>query len=204
MIKQGLIIVLLTLIGAVVYGQKDLSKFGIADNEAPKGLEVGTQLPNAEGVGADGELVKLKSIKQEGALVVIFFRGEWCPYCTQHLSAVSDSIAMLQKAGATVVAITPEMKKEDNELGSDIVFLYDKGNRLMEAFDVDFHVTKAYQDKVMNYKSFDLADHNGQEKAVLPVPGTFVFDENGKLVGKHIDVNYTERSTVAWMLDQLN
>lgn len=202
--KQGITIILLTFIGSVVFGQKDLSKFGIADDEAPKGLEVGARLPNGEGIGAEGELMKLSSIKQEGALIVIFFRGEWCPYCTQHLAAVSDSIAMLQKAGATVVAITPEMKREGDEMGSDIIFLYDKENKLMEAFDVDFQVTKAYQDKVMNYKSFDLADHNGQEKAVLPIPGTFVFDANGKLVGKHIDVNYTERSTVAWMLEQLN
>lgn len=204
MIKHGILWMLLIMLSGVLVAQEDLSKYGIVDSEAPKGLAIGTKLPNESGIDASGNSIKLSEINKQGALVVIFFRGEWCPYCTQHISAVSDSIAMLKNAGATVVAISPEMKKEGNKLGNDIVFLYDKGNKLMEAFNVDFRVTKAYQSKVMDYKNFDLADHNGQKEAVLPVPGTFVFNAEGKLVGKHIDVNYSERSTVAWMLEQLN
>ena len=183
---------------------QDLTKFGIADNEAPRGLVIGEKLPNELGIDAQNNRVELNTIKGEGALVVIFFRGEWCPYCSKHLSAVSDSIALLHKAGASVVAITPDLEEDKSKMGDNIVFLYDEGNKLMQAFDVDFRVTPEMAAKFKNYKGVELTERNGQKKAVLPVPGTFVFNAEGKLVAKHIDVNYTKRSTVAWMLEKLN
>ena len=56
-----------------------------------------------------GRLVTLPSLLEQGPVVVMFFRGHWCPYCRLNavaLKEVQDEIGRDQ-----LVAITPENRK---------------------------------------------------------------------------------------------
>src|SRR5690606_28364302 len=60
----------------------------------------------------------LKDALKKGPVVVTFYRGGWCAYCNLQLRAYEERIADFQKAGATVVAISPE-KPENAKATAD-------------------------------------------------------------------------------------
>jgi peroxiredoxin len=60
-------------------------------------------LPNAE-----GRLLSSGELLESGPLVVVFFRGDWCPFCMMMLSALEEVLPELHAAGATLVAMTPD------------------------------------------------------------------------------------------------
>ena len=201
--KNIVCIALAFILTIALNAQEDLTKYGIADEVAPKGLAIGAELPAAKGQLADKKLVSLNDLQGEGALVVVFFRGSWCPYCNQQLSDIADSKNLFQEKGAKIVAITPEKGDQEELDDSGIIFIYDNTTELMQTFDVDFKVTDGYQKKLKTFKNIELAEHNGQEEAILPVPGTFIFNKEGKLVARYFDINYKERPSAEWILERL-
>jgi thiol-disulfide isomerase/thioredoxin len=75
-------------------------------------------LPDANGVPVD-----LSRLLAQGPVVIVFYRGAWCPYCNLTLRTYqSELLPELQKLGASLVAISPQTPdgslsaKETNEL----------------------------------------------------------------------------------------
>ena len=75
---------------------------------AQKGLKVGETAPDFTAKDQNGKTVKLKQALKKGPVVMLFYRGQWCPFCNKQLSHFSDSLQMLTAKGATILAITPE------------------------------------------------------------------------------------------------
>ena len=56
-----------------------------------------------------------------------FYRGGWCPYCNLELRAYQSLLPEIKAAGATLVAITPELDdaslstSEKNELEFEVL-----------------------------------------------------------------------------------
>ncbi len=189
-----------------VFGQ-DVEKYGMENKDVPKGLVVGEEAPDFTLQKIDGSEFSLSEALENGAVVVYFYRGNWCPYCTKQLANLSDSLNLITQTGATVIAISPESPAELEKSGSgmegDIMLLSDKDGEAMKSYDVDFYVTKAYQDKLAKGKEIDLADFNEQEVAVLPVPATYVINQKGEIIYRYFDINYRTRSSVAAVLNAL-
>jgi protein-disulfide isomerase len=53
----------------------------------PTGLKVGDKAPDFVLKTADGKLFTLGEAIKSGPLVIVFYRGQWCPYCNKQLSA---------------------------------------------------------------------------------------------------------------------
>ena len=70
-----------------------------------------------------GQSVTLSQLLMQGPVIIIFYRGEWCPYCNLELRAYQKALPQLQELGATLVAISPQTPdhslstKEKHELG---------------------------------------------------------------------------------------
>jgi peroxiredoxin len=50
---------------------------------------------------------------------------------------------------------------------------------------------------------FDLADYNGQGRYVLPVPGTFVIETDGRIVAADANADFTQRMEPAAIIAAL-
>jgi peroxiredoxin len=74
----------------------------------PKGLPVGAQVPNFEAKDLFNQTFQLTAALKKGSLVVIFYRGQWCPLCNKHLKAVENQLEEIYAKGAQVVAVSPE------------------------------------------------------------------------------------------------
>ncbi len=63
--------------------------------EFPKGLQVNDDAPTFSAVDQNGTLIELKDLLNKGNVVMIFYRGQWCPFCNRQLKALEDSYNFL-------------------------------------------------------------------------------------------------------------
>ena len=63
---------------------------------------------NFDAVNQNGQRIHLDSVLKDGPLVLVFYRGQWCPFCNRHLAVFQDSLALVSAFGANVVALSPE------------------------------------------------------------------------------------------------
>lgn len=196
-----------TLFFAFAQDQNE-SKYGMESSSSPTGLNIGDEAPDFVTAKADGSDYSLSEDLRSNAVVLIFYRGYWCGYCTRELAAFSDSLALLQENGIDVVAVTPETYDYVDETieKADVTFtiLSDTDGSVMRAYDVEFEVTDAYNDKIKNYKGMSLETINGQDDAALPIPATYLVvpsKDGGRIAWRHFDPDYSQRASVADILD---
>ena len=174
--------------------------------DAPKGLNVNDKAPDFTATSQDGKSINLKKQLKEGAVVLVFYRGQWCPYCNKHLKQLQDSLSLILAKGAQLMTITAEkpdnIKKTIKKTKASFPILYDDGLKIMESYDVVFAVDQKTIDKYKGY-GIDFNDANGKNGAYLPVPAVYVINKKGVIVYKYFDSNYTKRASVKDILDHL-
>jgi peroxiredoxin len=193
-----------------VYGQgPDLAKFGIEtrDSRIPQGLKVGDKAPDFTGYDQKGKMVESKKLLEKGPVVLFFYRGKWCSVCSRYLNSYQDSLNLITDQGFNFVAITPESIENVEQTvkfhNLSFTVIYDCQEKIMKDFDVMFTVTKAYQDKILASQSIDIAKNNGREAARLPVPATYIINRDGIIVAVQFDLDYHNRATVKWIIQNL-
>jgi len=188
---------------------EDYAKAGITEESIPnlKAVPVGAQAPDFTAKDQDGNAIQLSEMTQKGDVVLVFYRGYWCPICTKHLGEFVEELDAIRAKGAEVIAIAPEgslnIDKTVKKTKLDIPFISDSDNEIMQKYGVAFKVTDEYNKKVKNFKGKTLNEINGQDDALLPIPATYIIGKGGKVKWSHFDPNYRERSEVADVLAQL-
>ena len=69
-------------------------------------LRPGDRFPDFVLPDAEGKLVLSHELLSRGPLVVVFFRGDWCPFCKETLTALDQVMPEITAAGASLVALT--------------------------------------------------------------------------------------------------
>jgi peroxiredoxin len=167
-------------------------------------LKVGNTAPDFSGIDQSGTQIMLGESLKSGPVVLIFFRGSWCPYCNRHLSQLQDSLSLIIEKGASVITVSPQLseyaEKTIDKTGATFSILHDKDYKIMD----DYHVSFQLDEKtIRRYSRFNLDEVNGNEDNMLPVPATFIIDKDGKIVYIQYDPDYKNRSTVAEILNYL-
>jgi peroxiredoxin len=174
--------------------------------DKPEGLFINSKAPNFQAKDQNGQEVNLKELRKKGNVVIVFYRGNWCPYCNKHLQKLQDSLSFITARGATLVAITPESNEgiaktvEKTKAGFPIV--YDEGMKIAKGYGVSFKVDDR---TVQRYKNaeIDLLKTNSQKEAVLPVPAVYIVNKDGAVTFRYFETDYKKRVTVKELLDNL-
>ena len=180
----------------------ELSATGIADN-APK---VDDKLANFSLPNQSGTQVTLSDLIAKGPVIVTFYRGGWCPYCNLELKAYQDCLAQITAAGATLVAITPELPdasldtREKNALQFQV--LTDEGNSYAKELGIVFSLADALRPIYQGF-GIDLEKYNGTDSFELPLAATYVVDEQGVIISAFVDADYTKRQDPLEVLEAL-
>lgn len=204
-ILLGLLLCLTQLAFAQNNKKKEaLESYGIqTETGVPKGLKKGDKAPDFTLTNQIGKTTNLQQMLREGPVVLVFYRGAWCPYCTRYLNALDAALQDIQAAGAQVVAISPQ-STEGQELPSAYPIVCDSTGEVMESYGVQFQVNDSYQEKLDNYLNQSLEDINAGNLSTLPVPATYVIGQNGKIKRVFFDPNYTNRASIEDLLKALN
>lgn len=172
----------------------------------PEGLKVGNLAPDFSAKDQEGKTISLKQALQKGPVVILFYRGQWCPYCNKQLSRFSDSISMLTAKGASVLAITPEtaenVKKTIEKTKSVFPVVEDQGMAIMKMYKVNFAVDEKTVTKYKGY-GIDFDKANGANGANLPVPATYIIGKDGKVKYVFFNTDYRKRASVLDVLNNL-
>ncbi len=181
--------------------------FASAFSQNPsQGLRVGDIAPNFTLKNQHGEDVTLDSLLRKGPVVLTWYRGGWCPYCNVALKELSDKLPQIQSMGATLVALSPELP--DNSLTTteknDIKFnvLSDQGGKVAAAYDVLFKLDEKTHERYE--KAVGLSKYNGDDSGTLPIPATYVIDQDGTIRYGYVNVDYRKRAPVERVLSELN
>ncbi len=166
--------------------------------QQPTGLLVGAAAPDFTLKDQSGKTFQLSQTNKEKTVVLIFYRGQWCPYCSKQIKGLQDSMELIANKGATVVAITPEItanvQKTIEKTKAAFPILTDEGLKVMNQYNVAFAVD---ENTIERYKRFniDFNEANGKNGTNLPVPAVYVI-KNGKIVWRYFDADYRKRPSV--------
>lgn len=166
----------------------------------------GDKAPSFEAITNEGKVFNLSNEIKKGPLVLVFYRGYWCPFCNKELKALNDSLSFLAAKGASVIAISPETHesaektKEKTKAGFPIIS--DTSNTILKMFGVDYKVDDKTVDR---YKGFgvDFAKVNGNNENTLPVPAVFIIDQEGKFRYLYFEKDYRKRPSVQELVNAL-
>lgn len=170
-----------------------------------RALNVGDSAPDFTLPDAAGRDVNLADLLADGPVVMIWYRGEWCPYCNIQLEDIQSHIDAFKDAGAQVVAISPETP--------------DRGWALADRMAIDFHVLSDVKSAVgkkygVVYKlppkiagyyqdAFDLHGKNADDSNLLPLAAAYVIDQSGKITYAFLDADYRKRAETMRLLDEV-
>lgn len=157
---------------------------------------VGDMAPDATLTGWDGKTVTLSELWKQGPVVLMWYRGGWCPYCNIQLRAMQQSLDAIDGAGAKLVVLTPEIPAkaketaESNEL--EIVALHDKNSQVAKNYGILFElpstIVPMYRDRLK------LPEANGNSEMALPLAATYVINSDGKITYAFLDADYKKRA----------
>jgi len=185
-----------------------ISALQLQAQEKPEGLFINSKAPDFKGKDQNGNEVVLKDLRKKGPVVIIFYRGYWCPYCNKELQKLEDSLQLIKEKGAQLIAITPEKQegitKTVERTKATYPIITDDELKIMKAYDVAYQVDTKTIDR---YKmaSIDLAANNGQkpEAVYLPVPAVYIIGKDGEIKYRFFEEDYKKQAAVKDILSNL-
>ncbi len=132
--------------------------------------DVGKQAPDFELPDENGKLVKLSDFHGQNNVLIIFYRGDWCPFCNIMLRLYKKEAHRFQDKGIVMLAIGPDDPQTNRQL--------------VKAIGLPFHVLSDPDLSVVNQYGIRVKNHNpgktgGENETDSPLPASFLIDKTG-------------------------
>jgi len=181
---------------------RELALSGITER-VPK---AGAQAPDFTLPNAVGVLVGLSAALENGPVVVTFYRGIWCPYCSLQLKAYQKILPEILRLGASLMAISPQSpdKSQATLLKNFLQYevLSDLGNVTARQYGLVYQVPEWVRDLYISY-GVDLPAFNDDPSWELPLAGTFVVGCDRRILVSYADTDSRNRLEPQAILDAL-
>ncbi|MGZ0654122.1 peroxiredoxin-like family protein [Coraliomargarita sp. W4R53] len=167
------------------------------EGKGAQAIAVGQAAPKFQLPDAHGNLIALTDLLQQGPVVIMFYRGSWCPYCNMQIHALQSRLPEIQALGAQLVAISPQ--KPDNSLSQierdalEFTVLSDKDCSVAAQYGAAWDVPSLFLEHMRKDRGLDLVDINQGNGSILPIPGTFIVNGDGSVVWQSVEVDYRTR-----------
>lgn len=148
-------------------------------------LNVGSKAPNFTLPNALGNSVTLYGLLEEQNVVLIFYRGGWCPFFNMQLRVFQNALDDFKSLGATIVAISPQLPdkslSQEEKLGLKFHVLSDKRSQVAKKFTGMLNY-KGKSAEALNRLGIDLNDYNNNDCGEVPIPAVFVINSHKKII----------------------
>lgn len=181
---------------------QELATSGISDRV----LQAGQPAPDFTLRNAVGVPVTLSGALQGGPVVVTFYRGIWCPYCSLQLRAYQKILPEILRLGGSLLAVSPQDpdKSQATLLKNFLQFevLSDPGNQVARQFGLVYQVPAWIRSLYISF-GVDLPAFNGDQSWELPIPGTFLVGTDSLIKLAYADIDPRNRLEPQAILDAL-
>jgi peroxiredoxin len=187
----------------------DRSIQGLLDQGIPaEVVAVGETLASFTLNDASGEQVELDQLLETGPVVIVFYRGGWCPYCNLALRTYQQELLpQLAAYDARLVAISPQSPDQSlttvEKANLEFTVLSDPGSRVAQEIGIVFQQA----DEVLAAQrtlGLDLALVNAEGSTRLPRPTVLIIDQNRTVRFVDVQPDYTARTEVTDILTALD
>ena len=170
----------LSLVGTLAY----LYWYSILGRPAAKVLRVGEMLPMLDLEDETGQAVRIDSLF--GApLLLVFYRGNWCPLCMAQVRELADQCWEFQRRGVTVALVSPQPRNKSAKLAKRLSvpfrFLVDKDGKAASKLGIKHIAGLPLGLQMFGYKNDTV------------FPTVIVADKNGKIEFVDQTENYRVR-----------
>lgn len=149
---------------------------------------VGQPAPDFAVVDQDGGSVTLRDLLSGEPLVLVFYRGHWCPFCRRHLTKLQGNLSRIRERGARLAALAIDQPKLSRRLADEL------GLQFPLLCDPDSSVIDDYgtRNRLLGVQSG------------IPHPSVFIIDGDGIVRFREVRHNYRRRTTSHRILKELD
>lgn len=159
---------------------------------AEDGLGLGDMLPDFALRDTSGTLRTSHEFLDRGPLVLAFFRGGWCPYCSLTMVALEEARPAIEALGATPVGIMPDsldhIAETANRRGISYALLSDPANAFARTCGLAYELSPEHV-RIHLERGRDLRRLHADTTWRLPVPAVFVVAPDAQIVFAFSDVD---------------
>ena len=150
----------------------------------------------------NGENFVFDPQKLERPVILIAFRGGWCPYCNMHLSELRQVIPELQQRGIDVyflsgdrpaqlvAGLRPETRDDVSALGYTL--LSDASATAAMALGIAFRADSSLAERLTG-RGRDIEGSSLVGAGLLPVPAVFAITADGRIAYAYTNADYKVR-----------
>jgi peroxiredoxin len=195
----GLILSLI-ISNSVQYGHADVPVAPTAADIQP--LKAGDKAPRFSVETVDNERFDFDPRRLERPVILVSFRGGWCPFCNMHLSELRHAIPEISAMGIDVLflsgdrsellltSLSRETQEDIDGLGYTI--LSDANAQAAIALGIAFKVSdRTVQGRIE--KGDDIEQSSMARHGVLPVPAVFAINREGVITYVYTNPDYKVR-----------
>lgn len=164
---------------------------------AERAVHAGEEAPPFRLRDGLGRAFSSREALRRGPVVVVFYRGRWCPYCTVDLRAIELASHDIRSFGASLVVVSQQTA--DNSLETQrrnelsFASLVDAGGKVAHTFGLRWKASDELR-AVEEVCGMDLASFNGDPSWTLTMPARYIVAPDGMIEYADISVDYTRRS----------
>jgi peroxiredoxin len=170
--------------------------------ESIQPLTRGERAPRFVVETVDGETFDFDPIELKRPVVLLSFRGGWCPFCNVYLSDMRNVIPIIRKLGIDVLFLSGDraellfesLNQETREdiAGLDYTILSDADAQAAIALGIAFRASQRTIDRRIE-KDQDIGGSSMLRHGVLPVPAVFAIDKSGTIEFAYTNADYKVR-----------
>lgn len=173
--------------------------------DAVNPIKEGSSLPSIHLTTPEGTPFDLNAFVKEQPVVLVFYRGGWCPYCNVHLKELMEVDPELRALGYQILAVSPDKPQKLAESMEKHEMTYrllsDTAMQAAQALGVAFQVEDKTVDKYKEY-GIDLEESSGEKHHLLPVPSVFIIGRDGIVQYTYHNPDYKTRLDAEELIKQ--
>ena len=139
-------------------------------------VALGQPAPDFTAVDANGNPVQLSAFRGQQAVMLLFYRGGWCPFCVSHLDDIQALFPSLAQYNVQLLAISPDDAEASAKLAGKFeqpyVFVSDAGLAITDLYGI-------------------------RRDEALPHPAVFLVDRQGNIAWYYVGEDYKQRPSSA-------
>lgn len=179
----------------------------LGSNDQGVGLIPGTKVEDFTVNNHEGEPVSFSALTAKSPLLVVFYRGGWCPYCNVQIKQLTEAYPAFSERGVLPVLISVDkphaaaLAQRTYEIPFPV--LSDPELAAHTSFDVIMTVDDATVEQYKGY-GIDLEAWSSQDHHKIAVSSAFIVDSDGVVQWAHTSMDYKTRPSVEQLLEMID
>lgn len=177
-----------------------------AADQFGKRLKAGDAVPDFSLIDIYGVRFNLFEVLAASRVLLKFYRGGWCPYCSLELMAYQSLLHSFRELGVRVIAISPEglMDGTQTAVRNQLSFpiATDEELGIARQFGIVVHLSEDERQFIREWRH-PLLRRSRAFDWELPLPATYVIDQERRIQFESVSLDYRRRVDPAEVLREL-